>query len=75
MSFSRLKLDKSRYKKKTIVPDASQAVYWNDDDGITYTVDEAYDDVIAMHRRRPEHCRGYGAHPRGRRARSSPPAS
>jgi hypothetical protein len=48
MSFSRLKLDKSRYKKKAIVPDASQAVYWNDDDGITYTVDEAHDDVIAI---------------------------
>jgi hypothetical protein len=46
--FSTLKLDKTKYKKLVIVPDASQATYSNDEEGIIYTVDEENDDVIAI---------------------------
>lgn len=48
MRFSTLKLGKTKYKKLVIVPDASQATYSNDEDGIIYTVDEEHDDVISI---------------------------
>ncbi|HKC65387.1 MAG TPA: hypothetical protein VKB86_17225 [Pyrinomonadaceae bacterium] len=48
MRFSTLNIDRTKYKKKIIIPDGSQAIYSNDEEGIIYTVDEVHDDVISI---------------------------
>jgi hypothetical protein len=46
MRFSKLGLDRTKYKKALSPEDATVAVYTNYDEGIIYTVDEEHDDVM-----------------------------
>jgi hypothetical protein len=48
MSFSALKLDKTKYEKYASPQNPGLASYSNDEEGIIYTVDEENDDVTAI---------------------------